>query len=193
MLTFYDHRKETRVTADASLQGLGAMMEQLSDSGDWRPVCFASRRLSETEGRYSNIEREALAVTWACERFREYLIGLKFTIQTDHRPLCTLLGKKPLEDLTARIQRLRMRMMQFDFEITYIPGKEMWTADALSRSPVEESSHEEILQDVNCFIDQVYQLAISDVRLRELLKAQEEDEVIKKVKELMINGWDELM
>ena len=64
--------------------------------GEWRPVAFASRSMSETECRYAQIEKEALAVTWACEKILRYLLGLKFVIETDHKPLVPLLSTKIL-------------------------------------------------------------------------------------------------
>ena len=60
-------------------------------------------------------------ITWACERFHDYLIGIKFQVETDHKPLVSLLGEKNLEDLPAVMQRFQMRLMQFTFSVTYIP------------------------------------------------------------------------
>ena len=79
---------------------------------------------------------EALGITWASERFADYLIGLKFHIETDHKPLVSLLGSKSLEDLPARIQRFRMRTMRFTYTISHVPGKDLCTADVLSRAPI---------------------------------------------------------
>ena len=67
--------------------------------------------MTSTEQRYAQIEKKALAMTWACERFRDYIIGKNFGIETDHKPLVTLLKIKQLDDLPVRIQRFRMRLM----------------------------------------------------------------------------------
>ena len=72
--------------ADASSHGLGAVMLQMAEN-IWRPVAFTSRSMSDTELRYAQIEKEALVTTWACERFKDNLIGKEFSIETDHKPL----------------------------------------------------------------------------------------------------------
>ena len=81
----------TVIAADASSEGIGAVLLQIQDDGRRRPVCYASRSLTDTEKRYAVIEKEALAATWACEKFREYVMGLSFTLETDHKPLVPLL------------------------------------------------------------------------------------------------------
>ena len=96
----------TTVTADASSYRLGAVLTQKQSDGSWRPVAYASRALTNTEVRYAQIEKESLAAMWACEqRFSDYLIGKQFCLETDHKPLVTLLGTKNLDELPARVQR----------------------------------------------------------------------------------------
>ena len=85
-LAHYDASRETKLSSDASSYGLGAVLMQLQDDGEWRPVAYASRAMSTTEQRYAQREKEALGITWASERFADYLIGLKFHIETDHKP-----------------------------------------------------------------------------------------------------------
>ena len=79
---------------------------QLQDDGEWRPVAYASRAMSPTEQRYAQIEKEALGITWASERFADFIIGLEFHIETDHKPLVPLLSSKNLVPLTMRIDVL---------------------------------------------------------------------------------------
>ena len=92
--------------------------------------------MSPTEQRYAQIKKEALGITWAGERFADYLFGLRFHIETYHKPLVSLLGNKNLEDLPARIQRYRMRMMHFTYTYSHLPGKDLCTADALLRATI---------------------------------------------------------
>ena len=98
--------------------------------------------MTSTEQRYAQIEKEALAVTWACEKFADFLIGLhSFQVETDHKPLVPLLQKKSLDDLPSRIQRFRMRLMRFLFTIFHTAGKNLHVADALSRAPVRNANY----------------------------------------------------
>jgi len=82
----YSPQRETVIHTDASQCGIGAALFQFQDNGELRLVCAASNALSETEKRYATIEQEALAVVWACEKFRDYIVGLRVVIKTDHKP-----------------------------------------------------------------------------------------------------------
>ena len=93
--------------------------------------------MTDTEVRYAQIEKEALALTWACERFSMYLLGKSFILETDHKPLISLLSAKNLDSLPPRILRFCLRMMRYSFNITHVPGKALITADALSRAPLQ--------------------------------------------------------
>jgi len=147
ILALFDPNCETTVSADASSYGLGAVTLQRQQSGENRPVAYISRSLTPTEERYAQIEKEALALTWACERFSDYLIGLHFHIETDHKPLVPLFSSKLLDEMPLRVQRFRMRMMRFSFEISHVPGNRLIIADALSRAPTSESKHLSTCQD----------------------------------------------
>ena len=105
---------ETQISADASSFGLGAVICQKQPSGEWRFVAYQSRAMTLTEQRYSQIEKEGLAVTWTCERFNHYLIGSPFSIVTDHKPLVPLLCTKNLDKIPPRILRFRLKLVRYD-------------------------------------------------------------------------------
>ena len=114
---------------------------------------FASRSMTSTEQRYDQIEKEALAVTWACEKFADFLIGLhSFQVETDHKPLVPLLQKKSLDDLPPRIQRCRMGLIRFVFTIFHTAGKNLHVADALLRAPVRNGNADELKTEENLHI-----------------------------------------
>ncbi|XP_042147960.1 uncharacterized protein K02A2.6-like [Ixodes scapularis] len=137
VLCYYNPQKPLTLSADASSYGLGAVLLQTDDEGKRQPVAYASRAMSPTEQRYAQVEKEALAATWACEHFRMYVLGLHFVIETDHKPLVPLFSTKSIDEMTPRLQRFRMRVLEYDFTIVHIPGKDMHTADVLSRKPLQ--------------------------------------------------------
>lgn len=124
-----DLSKPFVLTTDASNYAIGAVLSQ-GPIGKDKPIAFASRTLTKSEEKYSTIEKELLAIDWACRYFRPYLFGRKFTLYTDHKPLTYALNMKTSND---RLIRMKLRLEQFDYEIQYRPGKQNVVADGLSR------------------------------------------------------------
>ena len=89
ILGYFDKDAKTLIIADANPVGLGAVLIQ-EQQGRKRIISYASKSLSDVERRYSQTEKEALAVVWACERFHVYLYGIEFELYTDHKPLETI-------------------------------------------------------------------------------------------------------
>ena len=137
ILAFFDIKKNSIITTDASNQGIGAILSQMDDKGNRRIVAAASRSLTETEKKYAVIEKEALGVVWGLDKFNYYVNGATITIETDHKPLITLFGKKEVEKIPIRIQRYRLRLMRYVIYMKYIQGKINIGADALSRYPAQ--------------------------------------------------------
>ncbi|XP_058827498.1 uncharacterized protein K02A2.6-like [Topomyia yanbarensis] len=140
-LGYYDPTDRTLVVTDASGVGLGAVLIQFKTNNP-RVISFASKSLSETEMKYPPIEKEALAIVWAVERFRIYLIGITFELETDHRPLETVFTKTSRP--TLRIERWLLRLQAFSFNVVYRKGSAN-LADCLSRlaSHVDDPSWNE--------------------------------------------------
>ena len=189
MIGFYNPNSKMVIEADASSFGIGAVIRQQQPNGELRPIAYASRAMTPTETRYTQIEKEALAITWACERFSEYIVGMKFPIQMDHKPLIPLSSVKELEDVPARIQRVRLRLLRFHFTIEHIPGKELITADALSRSPTSQATTDDIIlnEQVSIYVNQIVNsLPATKERLAE---AQDKDEDMKLLRKYRRDGW----
>ena len=80
--------------------------------------------MTHAEARHAQVEKEALGVKWACEKFSDFLVSLKiFNVETDHKQLLSLLKKKSIDKLTRRIQRFRMRLMRISYSVEYTCGK----------------------------------------------------------------------
>ena len=119
---------------DASSTGLGAvLLQEFEDS--LHPVCFASRKLLDREKRYSTIERECLAIVWAVHKFVRFLWGVRFVLQTDHRPLTYL---RTSNFKNSRIMRWALSLQEFSFEVLPVSGQANVFADLLSRSAVDQ-------------------------------------------------------
>ncbi|UYV65077.1 K02A2.6-like [Cordylochernes scorpioides] len=120
VLASFDISKKTMVSADASSYGLGAVLKLEHEDNEWRPVAFASRTLTKMEQRYAQIQKEALAITWACERFKDYVVGKTFLIETDHKPLVPIFTTKDLNDLTPRLQYIVLHQSTTDERLAKI-------------------------------------------------------------------------
>ena len=119
---------------DASSTGLGAvLLQEFEDS--LHPVCFASRKLLDREKRYSTIEHECLAIVWAVHKFVRFLWGVRFVLQTDHRPLTYL---RTSNFKNSRIMRWALSLQEFSFEVLPVSSRANVFADLSSRSAVDQ-------------------------------------------------------
>jgi len=139
ILVHPDFSKQFTLITDASNFALGAVLMQQN-----KTIAYASRSLNDHEKNYSTIEKELLGIVWAVKYFRPYLYGRKFTIKTDHRPLVWL---NNLKEPNSKLQRWKIQLNEYDYEIDYIKGKENFVADELSRiinineiAPIEKNN-----------------------------------------------------
>ena len=137
--SYFNHERDTEISVDASPVGLGAVLTQTDNAtGKQHVITYASRSLTEVEQRYSQTEREALAVVWACEHLHLYIYGKPVTVYSDHKPLVTLFGN-PSSKPPARIERWCLRLQPYQLTLKYRRGSEN-PADYLSRHPSKHTT-----------------------------------------------------
>ena len=153
VMAYYNENAETNLLVDGSPFGLGAILTQKEPDGDFRPVAYASRTLNAVERRYSQIEREALAILWSIQRFEVYLYGMDFTVYTDSRPLERVFSSSH-DTISPRIQKWVLKLRSYTFSVKYKPGSSN-PADVLSRPTTRESNdtpREDITPETEQFI-----------------------------------------
>lgn len=124
------------VQTDASGLGLGAVLLQ-GEGEDKRPIQYVSRKLFPRETRYSTIEKECLAIKWALDTLKYYLVGKDFVLETDHRALQWL---HRMRDFNSRITRWHLSLQPYRFTVKYKSGKDNVIADFLSRHDMDTPS-----------------------------------------------------
>ena len=173
VLSYFDPHKPISIQTDASSTGLGSCLMQ-----EGKPVAFASRALSETETRYAQIEKELLAIVFACLKFHQYIYGQDIIVQSDHKPLEAIF-RKPLSTTTPRLQRMLLKLLPFSLNIVYTPGKQMFIADTLSRAylPSTPSSIEqELADDMNVMVHSfLHEFPASNTKLEEFRRETDAD------------------
>jgi len=191
VLAHYSPHRRTVVSTDASSVGIGACLFQYDNNGSRRPVCYISRCLTDTEKNYAVIEKEALAAVWACERLSDYVLGLDFVVETDHKPLVPLLQSTDLSKMPPRILRFRLRMMRFSPRIVHVPGKSQITADAFSRAPAPcEITRDDLVQEMESSVKvTVSTLTGTAQQLADVRAQQQQDPEIVQIRAFCTDGW----
>ena len=176
-LRYFDTSKMPTLQVDASIKGLGACLLQ-----DNEPIAYASKSLSDPETRYACIERELLAIVFGVQRFHTYLYGRPFHVVTDHKPLVMIL-QKPLTCAPPRLQRMLLKLQNYNFTIEHLPGKDMAIADTLSRLP-NMANQQEIDLDVQVSMVQFSPECTNDIRA-----GTKADPALTALSDMIVNGW----
>ena len=182
ILRYFNSSDPVEGQGDASANGIGFVLMQ-----NGQPVSYSSRALTTSERNYSQIEKELLAQVFGVERNDQYVYGRKVVQWSDHKPLETI-SKKPLATAPKRLQRLLLRLQQYDVEIRYKSGPEMYLADTLSRaylpttarSPAEEETER---------IHAVDFLPISEPQLAEIQRETAADSVLQCLIQVILQDW----
>jgi transposase InsO family protein len=138
VLRIPNNRFPFKIQTDASDEGIGAVLLQVYPEGN-RPVAYISKKFTLAQRRWSPIEQECYAFIHALDKWHNYLSGIKFTWETDHKAL-TQLNKKA--QVNKRCERWRLKIQEYDFDVKHIPGLQNTMPDYLSRSPVEDAEED---------------------------------------------------
>ncbi|GKT32048.1 hypothetical protein ADUPG1_002182, partial [Aduncisulcus paluster] len=125
---------------DASTIGVGGMVAMIQD-GVEKPLAFFSKKFTEVQQKWCTLEQEAFGLFWVMSKAKNFLWGRRFIAETDHRNLSFMLKSE-----SAKVQRWRMAVMEFDFVIHHIKGKDNTVADTLSRCYVKSLSTKSLVE-----------------------------------------------
>ena len=176
-LSVWNSQRKARVTTDASLVGVGALLEQLDPAdSQWKPVAYWSRKLLPPQTRYHATDREWLAVVMAVSQtWWFWLRDRDFVLRSDHAPLKSLL-QNPSPHLSHRQARWVEKMQPYRFEFLHLKGETNKVADALSRTP-----------EFECQALEVH--AAAPLRREELLEAAKNDQGYAQPPPGKREGW----
>lgn len=186
VLVHFDPKLPIVLTTDASATAVAGILSHEFSVGDKRPIAFISRALNKAERNYCSIQKEALAIFFSVIKLYQYLIGAKFIIETDHKPLLAMFGHDKGLPLMAdaRMQRWALILSGFDYQIRYVKG-ELNNADALSRMPQFETSEEG--EEVN-YVNYVKFDDYLQLNFQNVAKATRQDIVLSKVMSAILDG-----
>ncbi|GFX91289.1 retrovirus-related Pol polyprotein from transposon 412 [Trichonephila clavipes] len=130
VLALPDQNAELQMTTDASSRGIGAVLEQKYPNSEVKPLYFFSKKLNPSQSKYNATVLEFFAIYTALNFFRPFLLGRKFKVFTDHKPLAGFLSNK---NPSSKILRWKLALEEFNYDIHYIRGSLNSVADHLSR------------------------------------------------------------
>ncbi|CAH8670750.1 unnamed protein product [Schistosoma haematobium] len=197
LLTHYNPKLEIIVAADASNYGIGAVISHRFPDGKEKPIAHASRTLNSAERKYSQIEKEGLALVFAVKKFHKMIYGRRFTLLTDHKPLISIFGSKSgIPAYTAnRLQRWAITLLAYDFQILYKSTEKFGQADALSRLIANQKQEREdsIIATISLEDDihHILQVAIKATPLssEDIRRYTQEDDELKQIISYLEHGW----
>ena len=149
--------------------------------GEDQPIAFASKSLTDTETRYANIQRELLAIIFACQHFSTYLLGRSFIAESDHKPL-EMIAMKNLANAPPHLQRMLLELQRYNVTIKYRPGKEIQLVDALSHCLARAS--QEIKLDMR-----VDYIAFTKPWIEKLKDSTPRNPILAMVYQVTQHGW----
>ena len=158
------------------------------ETGEAKPIAFASRSLTPAEKKYSQLDKEGLAIIFGVKRFHQYLAGRIFSIYSDHKPLQHIFAENcPTPAMaSARLQRWALTLGAYNYTITYKTGSQHGNADLLSRLPLPCDIKTETLPGETILL--VQSLSSSPGTAEQMKLLTDRDPILSKVKEMVLTG-----
>ena len=187
LLTHFDPTKSLVLACDASPVGVGAVLSHRFDDGTEKPISYASRTLTPSKRKYSQLDKEALSIIFGIKHYHQYLYGHKFTILSDHKPLMHILSesKSTPAMVSARIQRWAILLGGYHYHIEYKPGRQNANADAFSRLPVLNMPKQvPVPPEIVHMMDNATPVTVSQIRTQTV-----HDPTLSRVMQFVMHGW----
>ena len=141
--------------------------------------------MSHTEQQYAQIEKEFLAIIYACKKYHNYIYGRSVVVKTDHKPLTSIMEKELHKISSSKLQRMRIKLLNYRVKVEYLPGKFMYIADCLSRNFVVTGNKEE---DTS-FTKTVLSINISSNKIEDFKRTTMNDPILKAILNYCQRGW----
>ena len=189
LLVHFDDSKPLMLSCDASPHGVGAVLSHVMDNQSDKPIAYASRSLNTAERRYSQLDKEALAILFGVSKFHHYLYGRHFIIYSDHKPLMHIFNQSKTVPVmaSARLQRWALTLNSYHYTIKYQKGSHMGNADALSRLPLPDCpTTVPVPPETIGLLEQLASVPLTATQIRTMTAR---DPVLAKVKQYTQNGW----
>lgn len=187
ILQFFDPKKPITLSVDASQNAIGGVLLQNN-----LPVYYISKALTDNQKNWAQIEKEMFAITYACLRFHQFIYAKQITVETDHKPLVSIV-KKPLNSCPLRLQRMLIQIQPYTIKLIYKPGTQLPIADALSRAhDINKNTKDEILlnEKIESQILSIQSsVPIAQKQIQNIKNETNKDPDLLKIIDYIKNGW----
>ena len=182
-LSYYNLAEEVSLQCDMSQTELGAAFMQ-----NGQPVAYASRALADAETRYAQIEKDLLAIVFACDRFHVYIYERKMVnVESDHQ-LLEMIKRKSLYDAPKRLQRMLLQLQRYSLRVSYKRGSQMHLADTPSRAHISEVDDSVEFAELS-EIDHTMLLSLAPKDIQRLQHTPQQDMAIQELCRVNRQGW----
>ncbi|PFX24019.1 Retrovirus-related Pol polyprotein from transposon 17.6 [Stylophora pistillata] len=183
VLRYYQPEEELTLKCDASDKGLGAALLQQG-----QPIAFASRALTACEMEYVPIEKKLLAVVYGMERFHYYTYGRRVVVNSDHKPLESIV-RKPLHMAPKRLQRILLRLHEYDVNLRYLRVTEMFLTDTLSRRAYLTDEAPSAFTEELTMINATNFRYLTALRLQDIAEHSKKNLALLELDRMICSGW----